>query len=121
MRPLTDEYRKIGPGTYQRFSPITGIRTTIYLETLPGGKRNMTIKQEQDVEHIIARNTFLQNNFSGYDKNLHQVASVPLVWDNEFKRLSGQVNGKGEYDEKKYKSLLNDRDYYRFKTVPGKI
>lgn len=113
--------RKIGPGTYQRYNHKLGILTTMLIEHLPGGAKKVHVKQEQRVDDILDFNVKQQNEHKGFKGDgLHQVTRIPAVEYRKIMERCGFQPGHG-YDKKKFRQILNDRDYYKLKTVSGRI
>ena len=117
------EYLQLGPGLYQKWNPILRIRSTVRVWH-EGGKKYVTVKHEQpkaDIKAILDRNVAIQNDFGGYkNKQMYQGTSLPITVHKQVMKACGFKPGQG-YDEKKFKQIINDRDYYKLKTVPGKI
>lgn len=117
-------YKQIGPGVYQKWNPVQQIRSTIWFHG-EGDNRKMTVRHEQPkklIADVLALNVERQNNFKGNFKGveMYQGTSLPISVDRQIKAQCGFKPGQG-YDEKKFKQIMNDRDNYRLKTVPGKI
>ncbi|MGE3476968.1 MAG: hypothetical protein AB7H70_14295 [Rhodospirillaceae bacterium] len=109
-------FRQIGPGLYVKWNPVLGIRTTVRFEN-----GLMHVKHEQRVDDVLDLNVAQQNDFTGYrGKELVQATRIPMIEHRKIMERCGFQAGAG-YDLKKFKQILNDRDYCKFKTVPGKI
>lgn len=109
-------FRQIGPGTYVKWNPVLGIRTTVRFES-----GVCHVKHEQRVDDVLDLNVAQQNNFEGFrGKDLVQAARIPLVEHRKIMARCGFAPGAG-YDVKKFKQILNDRDFCKFKTIPGKL
>jgi hypothetical protein len=102
---------------YDKYDPQTRIKSVLYFDHVA---KTVHTYKEQDVEDIIEANKRAQNDFSGYS-SIYRASQVPLLMDQKLKELSGLNPRTGEYDEKKYKSFLNDADYKYLKTVPGRV
>jgi hypothetical protein len=114
-------YQVLGPGRYRKYDPLTRITTDIYVEGT-GPTRNMHVRHTQDAEAILELNVARQNDFSGYKgKEMFQATSIPLIEHRKIMALCGKDKKTGEYDEKRFKRIVNDSDYSKFKVVPGKI
>lgn len=110
---------------YRRWDPVLLKRITVRFEG-KGDKKLMHVKMEQPkwvVNTILENNVQLQNNFSGYGKGdgFYRGASIPAPIYGQFMEASGRDPITGEYDEKKFKSLVNDSDHSKLRVVPGKI
>jgi hypothetical protein len=114
-------YKQIGPGHYVKWNDALKIRTTLKFE---GDKIHVRHDQPKWVmQTILDDNVSLQNSFSRKSykgQELYQGARIPLPVFMQLRKESGFVPGQG-YDEKKFRSLLNDRDYYKLKVTPDKI
>lgn len=109
-------FRHIGAGLYVKWNPLLGIRTTVRFEN-----GLMHVKHEQRVDDVLDLNIAQQNDFAGYrGKDLVQATRIPMVEHRKIMARCGFEPGAG-YDVKKFKQIINDRDYSKFKTVPGKI
>lgn len=114
-------FRVVGPGHYVKYNPLTRITTTVRIEG-KGPTRNMHVRHDQEVQELLDLNVARQNDFNGYrNKDLFQATSIPLIEHRKIMERCGKDQKTGEYDEKKFKRILNDSDYRKFKTVPGKI
>ena len=118
-------YQRIAPRTYQRWDPVLLKRTTVQFEG-SGEKLLMHVKIDQPPwvgKIILDNNVDLQNNFKGYGKGdgFYQATCIPAhVYWGQIMPKCGFQPGHG-YDEKKFKQIVNDRDNYKLKVVPGKI
>lgn len=109
-------FHQIGPGTYQKWNELLGIRTTIKFQD---GK--IHVKHEQRIDDVLDLNVAQQNNFYSFKGvDSFQGTRIPLVEHRKIMKQCGYQQGKG-YDQKKFKQIVNDRDNYKFRTVPGKI
>lgn len=114
------EFRQIAPGVYQKYNHILCIRTTV---TFRDGLMHVKHEQPKEIiEDILDLNVKRQNDFAGYGKgdNLYQATSMPLAVHAQVMKACGHEPGKG-YDVKKFKQIVNDIDYRKLKTVPGRI
>lgn len=116
-------FRTIGPGQYQKFNPLTGIRTTVTF-TGSGDEKAMHVKRETALQvqnAILDMNVAEQNNFKGFKGvDIYQATRIPLIEHEKIMQRCGHVPGQG-YDEKKFKQIVNDIDYRKLKVVPGRI
>ena len=109
-------YKQIGPGVYQKWNALLGIRTTL---TFADGK--IHVKKEQRVEETLDLNVAQQNDFRSFKGMDGYIGTrIPLVEHEKIMERCGHEKGKG-YDVKKFKQIVNDRDNYKFKLVPGRI
>ena len=115
-------YEKVGNGHFVKWNPLLGIKSTLLIEPSGiAGKVNVTTRREQYVGDILDLNVKQQNDFSGYKgKELFQGSRIPIVQHQRIMEKCGFKPGQG-YDEKKFRQILNDRDFYKLKTVPGKL
>lgn len=121
MNNPNGQWVQIGRGTYQKYNPTLGIRTTVRMEEsgVPG-KINLHTKHEQYVGGIIELNKRQQNDFKGFKGDLMtQVARIPLVEHRKIMQRCGLE--RGQYDQKKFRQILNDPDYKYFKTIDKKL
>lgn len=114
---MTDpSFRRAGPGLYVKWNPVLGIRTTVRFEGAL-----MHVRHEQRVDDVLDLNVAQQNDFAGYrGKELVQATRIPLVEHRKIMARCGFVPGQG-YDVKKFRQIVNDRDFCKFRTVPGNI
>lgn len=119
------EFQKIAPNTYRRWDPVLLKRVTVRFEG-SGEKKLMHVRIEQPkwvVNTILDDNVALQNSFAGYGKTdgFYQASRIPsqIYWGTVMPKCGFQA-GHG-YDEKAFKRLVNDRDYSKFKIIPGKV
>ncbi len=119
-------FKRTGPGTYQKWNAVLGVRTTItFVPARDGGGRKIHVRHDQPrqvIADVLDRNVAMQNDFKGrYGGDLiTQTASLPIVVHSQIMAQCGFQPGQG-YDEKKFRAILNDRDNYKLKCVPGKI
>lgn len=116
-------FQSIGPGQYRKYNPLTGIRTTVTF-TGSGEARAMHVKRETALQvqsAILDMNAADQNNFKGFKGvDIYQATRIPLIEHEKIMQRCGHQKGHG-YDVKKFKQIINDIDYRKLKTVPGKI
>lgn len=109
-------FRQIGPGLYVKWNPTLGVRTTVHFEN-----GLIHVKHEQRIDDVLDLNIAQQNAFDGYrGKDLVQATRIPMVEHRKIMQACGFQPGHG-YDVKAFKRIVNDRDYCKFKTVPGKV
>lgn len=111
---------QVGPGTYQKWNPALGIRTTVIFKD-----GFMHVRHEQPkqlIADILDLNVKRQNDFKGYGKgdDMFQATSLPWAIHKQVMAKCGFKEGQG-YDIKKFKQIMNDSDYSKLKVVPGKI
>lgn len=110
--------------TYQKWDPVMLKRVTVTFEGR-GEKKLMHVKIDQPDwvgKIILENNVELQNNFQGYGKGdgFYHATCMPMPIWNQVMQKCGFEKGHG-YDEKKFKQIVNDRDNYKLKVVPGRI
>ncbi len=115
-------FRRIGPDTYRKWNAALGVRTTV---TFDRAARKIHVRHDQPralVEAVLERNVALQNGAkrSFKDDYVTLAASLPIAVHRQIMAQCGFQPGHG-YDEKKFRAILNDRDYYKLRCVPGKI
>lgn len=114
---------QIAPDTYQKWNHVLCIRTTIRFHGV-GDNRKMTVRHEQPkqvISAILDRNVAIQNSFNGYKgKEMYQGTSLPIAVHSQVMKMCGHKPGQG-YDEKKFVKIMNDIDYRKLKTIPGKL
>ena len=109
-------FKQVSPNVYVKWNELLGIRTTIHFD---GPK--IHVKHEQRVDVILDANAEQANSFTGYKgKEMVQATRIPVIEHRKIMQRCGFKPGQG-YDEKKFKQIVNDRDNYKFKTVPGRI
>lgn len=116
-------FQKIAHNTYRRWDPVLQKRVTVTFEGT-GERKLMHVKIEQPkqlIQDILDMNVEQQNSFAGYGnaEGFQAFRMSPQVYQQIMEKC-GHQPGKG-YDEKKFKSILNDRDYYKLKTIPGRV
>lgn len=118
---MESEYRKIAPNVYRKWNPLTQIRTTITYFWEAGVKK-MHVRHDQPkqfIQTVLDSNVDMQNSFKGYKHDIiTQTTRLPIAVHAQIMDQCGFKAGQG-YDEKKFKQILNDRDNYKLKTVPG--
>jgi len=120
--PLTPGYTLVsnvgGERTYMKENPLLKIRTYLIFKN----DGTITVRKTQRIDATIDANVQDQNSFYSFgNQPMVRVANVPLIVDRQFKEKAGLNHRTGEFDRKKYNSLLDDRDNYKLKTVPKKI
>jgi hypothetical protein len=115
-------FRQIAPGVYQKWNALMGIRTTVTFS--PDGK-TMHVRHDQPkklIRDVLNRNVALQNSGKSAHANdlITPVTSMPITVHKQVMQKCGFKPGQG-YDVKKFRQIVNDRDYYKLKTVPGRI
>jgi hypothetical protein len=115
-------FRKIAPDTYQKWNAVLGVRTTV---TFDREGRRIHVRHDQPkqmIADVLDRNVAMQNDWKGrFGGDLvTQTASLPIVVHSQIMKQCGFQPGQG-YDEKKFRQIMNDRDNYKLKCVPGKI
>ncbi len=82
--------------------------------------------QPQEVSQgVIDHNTAARSYWQGWSAKANRVGaavtSIPTtIWHNMV-RACGYEAGSGDYDRKKFRRMINDGDYAKFKLVDGKI
>lgn len=116
-------FQTIGAGQYQKYNPLTGIRTTVTF-TGTGDQKAMHVKRETALQvqsAILDMNVAQQNDFKGFKGvEVYQATRIPLIEHEKIMKACGHQPGQG-YDVKKFKSIVNDIDYRKLKVVPGRI
>lgn len=110
--------RKIGPGQFQRYNHHLGILSTYTFDHMTG---QVGVKQEQRIDDILDWNVKQQNehrNFAG--DGMKQTARIPTVEYWKIMKQCGFEPGKG-HDERKFRAIINDRDFSKLKTVSGRV
>lgn len=129
LTPKTDVYShdgvsyvQVGIGRYVKHNPILGV--TSYLTVEPSGKPgkvNVHVRHEQRVDDTLDLNVYQQNEFRSFKgMDGYQATRIPLVEHRKIMQQCGFQAGHG-YDEKKFKQIVNDSDFRKFKIVPGRI
>jgi hypothetical protein len=103
--------------SYVRFNPATGIKTYIVFDHKNG---KVIVRKTQVVQNLVDLNLAEQAEFNGFKGDRpYRVARIPWVERNKMMEACGYQDG--EYDEAKYNAILDDRDNYKLKTIPGRI
>lgn len=125
-RPVEGEYKKVGPGRWQKWNPILMVLSTLEAEYNTSGeivRWHTRIQQPRAVQQaILDHNVDRQNSWKGrYGGDLiTQTTSLPIAIHQQVMEQCGFQKGHG-YDEKKFAQIMNDRDNYKLKCVPGRI
>lgn len=125
-RPIELEYKKVGPGHWRKWNPLMGIYSTLRANYDSRGKVvSITHAIEQPdwvLQQILDRNVAMQNSWKGKFGGdvITQTSSLPIAVHQQIMAQCGFQKGQG-YDEDKFRKILNDRDYYKLKCVPGKL
>jgi len=120
------EYQKIGPGVWRKWNPVLGLYTTLTVEyDAKGNRKAFHVKHEHPakvLEAIIDRNVAMQNSWKGSYRGdlVTQTTSLPIAVHSQIMKQCGYEQGQG-YDEKRFKQIINSRENYKLKTVPGNI
>lgn len=126
-RPIELEYTKVASGKWVKWNPILRVRSTI--EAIKwdskGRATEFKVTRDQpkaDIQAIVDFNVNMQNSWKGsYGGDLiTQTTRLPTVIHQQIMEQCGFKAHQG-YDEKKFKQIINDRDNYKLKTVPGRI
>ena len=115
-------FRQIAPDTYQKWNAALCVRTTVTFDRVG---RKIHVRHDQPralVAAVLERNVALQNDFKGrYGADvITQTTSLPIAVHRQIMAQCGFRPGQG-YDGKKFRAILNDRDNYKLKCVPGRI
>ena len=81
----------------------------------------MTVRVTQDVEPILDRNQALANHNDGWngDRTMRRVASIPNVVLDRYRRKGINLLRPEFRDD--LRKLMNDSDYRKLRTAPGRI
>lgn len=124
-RPIELEYKKVGPGKWQKWNALLCILSTIEAEYENGKLVRYHYRREQPkwfTDAVLDRNVAMQNDGKqrfGADL-ITQTASLPIAVHAQIMEKCGFKAGQG-YDEKRFRQIMNDRDYYKLKTVSGRL
>lgn len=115
-------FRQIAPDTFQKWNAALGVRTTL---TFDRAGKKIHVRHDQPravIAAVLERNVAMQNGAKASFKDdvVTQVASLPIAVHRQVMAQCGFEPGHG-YDEKKFRAILNDRDNYKLRCVPGKI
>lgn len=102
------------------YDEATGIKTWFAHD--PEAKKNV-FRYEQDVEDILANNHALANHDDkGWSKTKEwrRVAEIPLTVVMDWQTKYGVDVFKTD-NQKLFRRLLNDIDYRKFRTAPGRV
>ena len=100
------------------YDPLTGIK----VEWRWNGDGTATVRHTQDVEKILDRNQAMASHNDGYSKSrdLKRAASIPTILLTEYRNNKG-INLLDPNHAPDLKRLLNDADYRKLRTAPGRI
>ena len=98
------------------YDALTGVEVWIKRE---GSK--LHVREMQRVDDIIEHNNKARAEWSGWSNNKAGAvtASIPNVIWQKMIRACGYDGS--DYDRKKYRKMLNDSDYSKFKIASGRI
>lgn len=84
---------------------------------------NLLIAGYQDVWAILEANQAMLTENSGYthDKTFRRVASIPLLLRNKIMIEEGWDPYRPDLYPERYRRLLNDPDFRKLRTAPGRI
>ena len=110
---------------HRDYDPLTGItEETWFEEGIDGKPDRITLRRLQDVDHILMANKIAFNSFmskkpsyTGSD-GFHKVASIPSILIEKWIREG--FNWFTATDSER-RARLNDRDYQKLLTRPGKL
>ena len=118
-------YKKVddngyGRVTYKDYDPVTGIMSLIHFD----GEGKMITKRYQNVDAIVDMNKVYKDDHRPHMKaKMQRQTSIPTLEFWKIMEQCGYKAGKagGDYDKKRFDQIINDPDYAKFRTVPGKI
>lgn len=86
------------------------------------GDGTATVRHTQDVEPVLDRNQAMATHNDGYSpsRDLRRAASIPSIVLTEYRNNKG-INLLDPSHEKELKKVLNDIDFRKFRTAPGRI
>lgn len=125
-RPIELEYKKVGPGRWVKWNPILMLWSILEAERDSNGKlvrwHSKHVQPKEVTDAIIDFNVAQQNAWKGNFGSdvITQTSRLPIPIHRQIMEQCGYQPGHG-YDEVKFKKILNDRDYYKLKTVPGRL
>lgn len=128
MDPLTPaqahalDFVQVAPNVYRKWNAILGLRTTVTFDNVNGKIHVRHDQPKKLITAVLDRNVSMQNDWKGkFGADLiTQTTSMPIAVHSQIMKQCGHKPGQG-YDEKKFKQIINDRDNYKLKTVPGRI
>lgn len=104
------------------FRSSAGIDYETAIDNMTG---DMIIRAVQDVYAILEANQeeFTANDGYSADKSIRRVGRIPAILRNKvLVETSGQVDlWRPDTDQKYYKRFMNDADYKKLRTAPGRI
>lgn len=124
-RPITLEYKKVGAGVWRKWNPVQGIWSELRANYQGGKLVSYTVRRwhpPEILEAVLDRNVAMQNSWKGKygDDCVTQQTAIPIALHQQIMDKCGFQQGHG-YDEKKFRQIMNDSDYRKLKTVPGRI
>lgn len=105
------------------YDDFTGVSEHFYKDPMTG---KVTIKKTQDVEGVFNANTRLRNGNTGWQGEMHHVASIPVViidmWREELK-AKGVPNPDPLAKENKTFLIakINNSEFGKLRTKEGRI
>ena len=87
----------------------------------------LTVKNSQDVEHILKKNKRMYNDGNGYSasKDLKRVASIPTLvltlWAKEYNGSNNWFGLPADERKKILKRKLNSNEFRYFRTASGNL
>lgn len=100
------------------------VRRRVFCD-VEGGREKVVIEQSQDVEDILAANRRLMNANGSGTSSLWQgreyvkIATIPNIMIDQWAQKG--LNFYDPNDAKIIKRLLNDSDYSKLRTAPGRF
>lgn len=111
---------------HSEYDKDTGITEEIWFHEGVGGENDkITIRRLQDVDHILKVNSQQFNEHTSKkacfrdSDGLHQVARIPMILIEQWKREKG-IDWFHCSDKDK-KRILNDNSFSKLRTRPGKL
>lgn len=85
------------------------------------GDGTFTVRETQDVESILDNNRAMSLHNDGYskDRTLRRAASIPMTIIADYR--SNGVNLLHPDNSEDLKKIMNDGDYSKIRTAPGRI
>lgn len=108
------------------FTPLFTSSAGIDYETaIDNATGDMILRAVQDVYAILEANQaeFTSNDGYSADKSIRRVGRIPAILRNKvLVETGGQVDlWRPDTDQKYYKRFMNDADYKKLRTAPGRI
>lgn len=115
------DYRKTEKHVFEKVDPRTRVKTRMIFDHASGEIKVQKIQDPHAVQALVDMNKEARDSHRRYNGNgMTKVSSIPLVEWQKIMARCGNQPGIG-YDQEKFRKIINDGDYAKLRTVPGRI